>query len=67
MKISKESLKKLGFKKCGKAYWYHTRHQSLFVRGNELTWDHVVDKIFQFGEEYGKLQKVREIKKALSI
>jgi thymidylate synthase ThyX len=65
MKVSKESMKKLGFKNH-KGYWQHERIADLCF--SELpSWDKIVFNAFQNGNKCGREQTQKDIKEALGI
>ena len=66
MKVSKQSMEKLGFKKRTGSYWQHERITGLCF--SELpSWDKIVFNAFQSGNKFGREQKQEEIKEALGI
>jgi|TARA_B110000908_G_C10143801_1_gene398067 thymidylate synthase ThyX len=66
MKVSKESMEKLGFKRFDSNYWQHERIADLCF--SELpSWDKIVFNAFQNGNKCGREQTQQEIKEALGI
>ena len=65
MKVSKESMKKLGFVSY-EGYWQHDRFPDLCF--TELpSWDKIVFNAFQNGNKHGREDTQKDIKKALGI
>lgn len=66
MKISKQNMEKLGFRKYGNFY-QHKNHTSLIFRVGELSWDKVIQSAVDLGYKHGKNDTQSEMKKALGI
>ena len=65
MKVSKESMKKLGFVSY-EGYWQHKRFPDLCF--TELpSWDKIVFNAFQKGNKCGREDTQKDIKEALGI
>ena len=65
MKVSKESMKKLGFVSYGN-HWQHRQVGDLLF--TELpSWEKIVFNAFQKGSKYGRERTQTEIKDALGI
>ena len=66
MKISNQTLKKLGFEKSG-IWWQHKKWQFNFHESNQPTWETIIDRAIKYGQEIGYEEAQSDIRKSLGI